>query len=62
MPVQDQSGRWIDVGDPVMVPGVVTAITTGPSPTVTIQTKYAGIDGNLDNLSALYANQVLENP
>lgn len=61
MPVQDQSGRWIDVGSVVNIPGVVTAIGgTNAVPTVTIQTKYAATDDDTDSVGPVEACQVLE--
>lgn len=62
MPCQDQSGRFINVGDTVMVPCTVASIQgTGPSPTVTLTTVYKGFDGNTDSIGPVDANQVLEN-
>ena len=61
MPVQDASGRWIDVGTAVVIPCIVTAIAgTGPSPTVTLVTKYKGFNAATDSLGPIDPNQVLE--
>jgi hypothetical protein len=49
----------ISVGDTVLVPCIVTALTTGPSPTVTLETKYPGFDGNTDVVGPIDAPQVI---
>jgi hypothetical protein len=39
------------VGDVVLVPMIVTAISGGTQPTVTGTTKYRGFDGNTDSIT-----------
>lgn len=61
MPVQDMNGHFIDVGSEVLIPCTVTAVGgTGPSPTVTLETKYAGVDEDVDSLGPIDACQVRE--
>ncbi len=42
----------VTVGDPVKILGTITAIGgTQQAPTLTIQTKYKGLDGNTDSIT-----------
>jgi hypothetical protein len=42
---------FIQVGDIINVPVVVTAVSGGTQPTITGTTKYKGFDGNTDSIT-----------
>lgn len=49
MPYQDRLQKWVEVGDIVNIPCKVTAFGGTPaSPTITLETKYPGLDGVID--------------
>jgi hypothetical protein len=59
MATSDQTANQFNIGDPVAIIGIVTAIGGTPAnPTVTILTKAAGFDGNRDSVGPVDANQV----
>lgn len=51
MPFQDLLGRYVVVGDTVLVPCVVASISGTTQPALTLTTKYVGFDGNADTVS-----------
>ena len=58
--VSDAIQSKFEIGQVVNIVGVVTAIGgTTVEPTVTIQTKYAGFDGNKDTVGPVDATQVI---
>lgn len=60
MGVTDAVQNEFEVGAIVNVPCEVTAIGgTTANPTVTLETKYAGFDGNKDTLGPINSNQVI---
>ena len=48
------------VGDIVNVPCVVTAVTAGTQPAVTLTTKYVGFAGTTDSVTGIDAIQVIK--
>ena len=57
---KDRIQHEFEVGDVVNIPFVVTAVTTGASPTVSGTTKYPGFDGNRDSVTTVDAIQVIK--